>query len=116
MSNIDLMTSANQDLFIDLNAENAETFNGGYEVFTIRNSTNANVFYTIDGTADTLQKPNQTITWTGNGKGIITFDDDVRSNKEQYKSYNLSDGRTYEFLPNYYTTGNPYDIDLYLVS
>ncbi|MBR8834809.1 MAG: hypothetical protein DSM106950_12415 [Stigonema ocellatum SAG 48.90 = DSM 106950] len=114
MSNIDLMTSANQDLFIDLNAENAETFNGGYEVFTIRNNTNANVGYDIDGTLK--QQPSGTsVTWTAYNGGIITFDDDVRGN-QQYKSYNLANGQTYEFRPNYNTTGNPYDIDLYKIS
>ena len=115
MSNIDLITSANQDLFIDLNAEKAETLNGGYEVFTIKNNTNANVGYDIDGTLE-KQKPGTSVTWTAYSGGIITFDDDIRGNKEQYKSYNLSNGQTYEFQPNYYTTGNPYDIDLYKIS
>lgn len=121
MSNIDQMTSsdlleitsANQALFTNLNAEDAETISGGAEVFTIKNSTNLDVFYTIDG--GVLQKlgPNGAVARTANNGGIIRFDADVRNNYQQYKSYNLAHNRVYAFENNNNTPGNPFDYDLY---
>ncbi len=121
MSNIDQMTStsdlleitsANQDLFTNLNAEDAETISGGAEVFTIRNNTLYNITYTVDGKSWT-HRPNESWTWTAYNGGIIGFDRDVRSNVRDYKSYNLADGKIYAFQNNNNTLGNPYDIDLY---
>ena len=49
MSNIDNkmfeITSANQNLFIDLDEKDGETVSGGCEVFTVKNQTNYNVRY-----------------------------------------------------------------------
>ncbi|NEO45012.1 MAG: hypothetical protein F6K55_13120 [Moorea sp. SIO4A3] len=104
--------SVNQDLFIDLNDQDAETISGGYEVFTIGNKTPYNINYTVDGTLWT-HKPNETWTWTSYSGGTIKFDEDVRSNYINYKEYDLANGGVYEFQYNNYTPGNPYDIDIY---
>ena len=115
MSNIDKMleiTSANQDLFVDLNDKSAETISGGAkEVFTIKNGVNQSIQYNSDGTWF-YQKPGTTQKWTAYSGGTITFDKDVRSGFQSQK-YNLANGDFYTFRPNKTTTWNPYDIDLY---
>ena len=118
MSNIDKMleiTSANQDLFVDLNDKSAETISGGNEVFTIKNKTNYNVGYEVDGKSWT-HEPGKVWIWTANKGGNIKFDQDSRSGVTSYKTYNLADGGIYEFQNNERTKGNPYDIDLYSVA
>ncbi len=108
------MNSTNQDLFVDLNQKDAETVSGGYEVFTIRNKTNYNVGYTVDGKSWT-HKPGEVWIWTAYKGGKIKFDQDGRSGVKSYKKYNLSNGKIYEFQNNNSTPGNPYDIELYRV-
>ncbi|ELS03276.1 hypothetical protein Xen7305DRAFT_00029970 [Xenococcus sp. PCC 7305] len=105
-------TSGNQNLFIELNDAKAETVSGGYEVFTIRNNTNYNVGYTVDGTSWTHQ-PGEEWVWTAYSGGTIEFDLDGRSDTESYQTYNLANGGIYEFQDNNTTLGNPYDIELY---
>ena len=108
------INSANQDLFIDLNNKSAETISGGYEVFTIKNSTKYNVWYKVDGKSWT-HKPGEVWIWTAYKGGKIKFDQDGRSGVKSYKKYNLANGGIYEFQDNRTTAGNPYDIELYSV-
>lgn len=103
------------DLVEELNEQAAETISGGYEVFTIRNKTKFNITYTLDG-KKWLHKPNESWIWTAYKGGKIKFDADGRNNYNQSQSYNLSNGKVYEFQNNNYTPGNPYDLDLYHVS
>ena len=103
-------TFADRDL-IELNDENAETISGGYELFTIKNQTNYNVGYSVDGKV-WKHKPNYIWRWLTFGKGIINFDTDGRLGVESYKKYNLSSGKTYAFRDNK-STSDPYDIELY---
>lgn len=105
-------TSANQDLFIDLNDEKAEKISGGYEVFTIGNKTHYNVGYSVDGKS-WKHKPGKVWIWTAWKGGTIKFDQDGRSGVISYKTYNLANGGKYEFQYNLSTHGNPYDIELY---
>ena len=110
--------SANQDLFVDLNETDAETISGGYEVFTIRNKTNYNINYYVDGqlTQPQFAKPGSSSVWTAYNGGIIKFDKDGRNNYTLLQTYNLENGRVYEFQDNTSTPGNPYDIELYSVA
>ena len=116
MSNINKMleiTSANQDLFIELDEKKAETISGGkQEVFTILNETKYNVAYRVDGKKK-IHKPGQIWIWTAWLGGRIKFDRDGRKGVRAYKRYNLSDGRVYVFKDDKSTPGNPWDIDLY---
>ena len=118
MSNIDKMleiTSANQDLFVDLNEKSAETISGGAEVFTIKNETKYRIPYSIDGKQTQNADPGQSSVWTAHSGGIIKFDRDSRSGVTDMKSYNLADGKVYAFRDNNKTSGNPYDIELYSI-
>ncbi|PHM06621.1 hypothetical protein [Nostoc sp. 'Peltigera malacea cyanobiont' DB3992] len=113
MLNIDKMletTSANQDLFVDLNEKDAETVSGGLEVFTVRNETGGRIPYTVDGTL--TNRPYGDSVWTTGRGGIIDFDTDFGLSGVQSRKYNLADGRTYAFR---YDTTTSYteDIDLY---
>ncbi|OKH53576.1 hypothetical protein NIES2101_10665 [Calothrix sp. HK-06] len=99
----------------EIDEQAAETISGGYEVFTIKNKTNYNVTHVLDGKSF-LIKPNQAYIYTAYSGGIIKFDTDGRDAYKQNKSYNLSNGRIYEFQNNNYTPGNPWDIDLYSVA
>ncbi|NEO79656.1 hypothetical protein [Moorena sp. SIO4G3] len=103
---------ANSDLFVELNQTDAETISGGYEVFTIKNKTKYNLYYTVDGKL-WKHKPNQTWVWTAYKGGTIKFDEDIRSGVINYKKYNLANGGVYGFYNNTKTKGNPYDVDLY---
>ena len=112
INNLLQITSAHQDLFIDLNDEKAETISGGYEVFTIKNNTRYNVGYNVDGRS-WIHKPGEVWIWTSFRGGIIKFDQDGRSGVESYKKYNLANGGIYQFQDNRSTGGNPFDIELY---
>ena len=124
MSNVDdkmfEITSANQDLFMELDEKDAETVSGGYEVFTIKNETKYDLVYLMDGhnirpILGGLHKSGQDVIWTAYSGGIIKFDEDMRAGFIQYKTYNLSHGERYVFRENTKTTGNPHDIDIYRV-
>ncbi len=127
MSNVDNMTeimSENQDFFIELNDQSAETISGGSpariipvgaEVFTIQNKTKYNVGYSVDGKSWS-HAPNEGWIWTAYKGGTIKFDQDGRSGVKDYKKYNLSNGGVYEFQYNTSTPGNPWDIELYRVA
>ncbi|MBD2527883.1 hypothetical protein [Nostoc sp. FACHB-133] len=94
MSNTDIkITATNQELFMDLNEEDAETISGG-EVFTIKNLTKYNINYTIDNEQYNVKsgRSNNDI-YTPYG-GIIKF---RVGNK--LKSGNLADGKIYAFRP-----------------
>jgi len=96
MLNIDTMlerTSANQDLFVDLNENDAETVSGGSEVFTVRNETGGRIPYAVDGTQTT--RPYGDSVWTTGRGGIIDFDYDFGLSGVQSRKYNLADGHTY---------------------
>ena len=80
-------------------------------MFSIFNNTNADIIYILDGKSFGI-KSGDVITNVTTGNGIITFDYDIRPAIENKKSYNLSDGSSYVFEPNF-GTANPYDIDLY---
>ena len=99
----------------EIDAQAAEIISGGYEVFTINNNTGYDITQVLDGTAF-LIKPGEEFTYTAYSGGIIEFDADGRDDHNLSKSYDLEDGQRYEFQDNTYTTGNPYDIDLYRVS
>ncbi|AFW95982.1 hypothetical protein ANA_C13307 [Anabaena sp. 90] len=99
----------------EIDAQAAEIISGGYEVFTIKNNTGYDITHVLDGTAF-LIKPGEEFTYTAYSGGIIEFDADGRDDHDLSKSYDLEDGQIYEFQDNTYTTGNPYDIDLYRVS
>ena len=103
-------TFTNRDL-IELNDENAETISGGYELFTIKNQTNYNVGYSVDGKI-WQHKPNYIWRWSTSEEGIINFDTDGRLGVKSYKKYNLAGGKTYAFRDNT-STFDPYDIELY---
>lgn len=105
----------NLALVEELDEQAAETISGGYEVFTVKNKTQYNITYVLDG-KQFLHKPNESWTWTAYSGGTIKFDEDSRSGYQQDKSYNLANGRTYEFQNNNTTPGNPYDIELYKVA
>ncbi|MDF5739367.1 MAG: hypothetical protein V7L04_03970 [Nostoc sp.] len=115
--------SNNQDilqgfgLVEELDEQAGETITGGYEVFTVTNTTKYNVSYSVDGTKTKPQfaKPGGSAVWTAYSGGIIKFDTDGRAGYVQDKSYNLANGGKYEFQYNNNTPGNPYDIDLYKV-
>jgi hypothetical protein len=112
MSNIDKKLHTNQDLFTDLNEKDAEAINGGFEIFTIQNDvSNYSMAYTLDGSSATLN-PNYYVERIAIFGGLIQFDADARSGYQPSQTYNLENGRTYSFQPNYYTS-NPYDFDLY---
>ena len=98
----------------ELDAQAAEIISGGYENFTIRNTTGRNISYSLDGSDGIMQPGQETYFGSYNG-GIIDFDMYAGSDYLQInKSYNLSDGQIYEFQYNY-DTSNAYDIDLYQV-
>jgi hypothetical protein len=114
MSNLESV-SANQDLWIELNDENAQTISGGAkEVFTIENPTDYDGIYYIDG-KDYRHKPDEAWTYTVYKGGRISFDKDGRDGVESQKKYNLSNGHTYAFQYNT-STSDRYDIDLYKIS
>lgn len=102
-------------LLEELDEQAGETITGGYEVFTVTNKTKYDISYFLDGKLSKVEKPGQGLVWTTSKGGIIKFDTDSRDKYVQYKSYNLSDGKKYEFQDNKKTIGNPYDIDLYVV-
>jgi hypothetical protein len=104
----------NFGLVEELDEQAAEIISGGYEVFTIRNKTGYDITHVLDGKAF-LIKPNESWVYTAYNGGIIKLDTDGRNDKKEFQSYNLSDGKIYEFQDNKYTRGNPYDIDLYRV-
>ena len=95
----------------EIDEQAAEIISVGYEVVTIRNKTNYNITYILDGTAF-LIKPGEEWTYTAYNGGIIEFDADSRDDYDLSKSYDLDDGQIYEFQDNTYTTGNPYNLDL----
>ncbi len=123
MSNIDKMleiTSANQDLFVDLNDKSAETISGGAEVFTIKNETDYEITYSLDGKSwNHIPNANDGRGWawttSNGGKGIIEFDQDVRPEFTANKSYDLANGGVYAFRENKTTEGHPWDIELYKI-
>ncbi|MEH2447305.1 MAG: hypothetical protein V7K18_16310 [Nostoc sp.] len=102
-------------LLEELDEQAGETITGGYEVFTVTNKTKYNITYLVDGVSSKVQKPGQGLIWTAYKGGIIKFDTDSRDKYVQNKSYNLADGKKYEFQDNKSTPGNPYDINLYSV-
>ena len=98
----------------ELDEQSAEIISGGVrERFTIMNSTNDWIYYTLDGKRARL-KPHGDTTWTTGKGGRIRFDYDTAKPGIQPKSYNLSNGKIYEFKPNRRTPYR-YDIDLYRV-
>lgn len=84
-------------------------------MFTVKNKTQYDITHVLDGKSF-KQKPNESLIFTAYSGGIIKFDSDGRKDYVQNKSYNLSNGRTYEFQNNNSTPGNPYDIELYKVA
>ncbi|MEH1937229.1 MAG: hypothetical protein V7L14_26695 [Nostoc sp.] len=107
-----------QDLGLveELDEQAGETLTGGVEVFTVKNATGYYIPYTVDGTQTNYPNPGDSAIWTAYSGGIIRFDKDGRDGYEDYKTYNLADGKVYEFQDNKSTPGNPYDIDLYSVA
>ncbi|MDJ0621167.1 MAG: hypothetical protein QNJ63_31270 [Calothrix sp. MO_192.B10] len=123
MSNLDTMlknTSANQDLFVDLNEKSAETISGGryengggrYKVFKIRNNSQGTNPYAVDGVRTQFPYNLQTSFWVTDKRGIIEFDYDYGRPGVQLKRYTLLNGRKYEFRRNT-RTAYRHDIDLY---
>jgi hypothetical protein len=122
MSNIDNMlesTSANQDLFVDLNEKDAETVSGGtlfvVEQFTIRNETDVLIPYAVDGTRTSYPDPGSVSDWTAYDGGIVAFDYDFGLPGVQLREYDLAHGDTYAFR--YDTrTDYPNDIELFNIT
>ena len=124
MSNINKMlemTSINQELFVDLNQQDAETVSGGIlgipnpfskEKFTIYNQTNLRIPYKVDGKETSYPYGGSQVTWTTNKGGKISFDYDVGKSGVQLRKFNLENGRKYAFR---YDTRTSYahDIELY---
>ncbi|MEH2247454.1 hypothetical protein [Nostoc sp.] len=103
-------------LIEELDEQAGETITGGaQEVFTVTNKTKYDITYFVDGTSSKVQKPGQGLVWTTYKGGIIKFDTDGRKDYVVNKSYNLADGKKYEFQDDKSTAGNPYDINLYSV-
>ncbi|PHM05957.1 hypothetical protein [Nostoc sp. 'Peltigera malacea cyanobiont' DB3992] len=100
----------------ELDEQAGETITGGAEVFTVRNKTAYYIPYSVDGTQTKFPNPGDSAIWTAYSGGIIKFDKDSRAGYEDYKTYNLADGKVYEFQNNNSTPGNPYDIELYSVA
>ena len=98
----------------EIDAHAAEIISGGYENFTIRNTTGRMVICSLDGSDITMQ-PGEEINFDSYDGGIIDFDMYAGSDTLiMKKSYNLSDGQIYEFQNNY-DTANSEDIELYPV-
>ncbi|MEH2116535.1 hypothetical protein [Nostoc sp.] len=104
----------NFGLVEEIDEQVAEIISGGYEVFTIRNNTGYDIKHKLDGKLFRM-KPNQESVYTTYNGGIIQFDADMRGGYQRWKSYNLRDGKIYEFKDNGKTAGNPYDINIYRV-
>lgn len=102
----------NFGLVEELDEQAAEIISGGYERFTIKNSTNNRISYTVDGVQSAI-KPGQEQTISTNMGGKIIFDSDDRNEVINVKGYNLSDSGKYEFIPDR-NTKNPSDFNLYL--
>jgi hypothetical protein len=105
----------NFDWLEELDEQAAETITGvggSSEKFTIRNKTKDAIKYTLDGRSFT-QKSNEGFIWTTTLGGIIKFDSDTREKTVSNKSYDLSDGKKYEFRDNTKTTDNKFDIELF---
>jgi hypothetical protein len=100
----------------EIDEQAAETISGGYEVFTIKNETNYNVHYSVDGKETKYWQPGASSVWTAYSGGIVRFDTDGRSNYIEWKKYNLADGGVYAFRDKKSTVGNPYDIELYRIA
>lgn len=109
-------TSANQELFVDLNEKDAETVSGGaLERFTIANRTNARIPYAVDGRRTRYPNPGSVSIWITNRGGIVTFDRDVRRPGVQLRRRNLSNGARYAFRPDTRTSYRG-DIDIFRIA
>ena len=97
------------DLVEELNEKDAEVISGGYEVFQIKNSTDYDLHYSVDGKNHLLFSKGSTI-WVTGKEGTIKFDYDMTSGYK-LKTYNLSDRRKYEFQYDYSTWA--FDINVY---
>ena len=104
----------NFGLVEEINEQSAEIISGGVEVFTIRNATPYSLDFTMDGTLYSLQS-GSSITHTTYYGGQIQFDNDRRVDYYSINSYDLEDGKIYDFHENFFIYGNPYGIDLYRV-
>jgi hypothetical protein len=109
--------SDNQNLWPDfgvveeLTEQAAETISGGAESFSIYNDTNRNILFILDETPFGL-RPGEGGNYIAYDGGIIKFDADGRTDYNQQKYNNLSDGSAYVFKPDN-STANPYDLNLY---
>ena len=113
MSNIDKMleiTSANQDLFVDLNEKDSETISGGATV-TIANRTPSLVVFEMGKRKYEIYPGKEGKYLTPGGFGSIKFDEDLRSAVTSNRFKILRDGGSYEFRPKEETI-NPHDIKL----
>ena len=88
----------NFGLVEEIDEQAAEIISGGYETFTIKNSTNNRISYTVDGVQYTI-RPGQEQTIGTNLGGKIRFDSDSTNETVNLKGYDLSDSGKYEFLP-----------------
>ncbi|MBS9385640.1 hypothetical protein VB638_15530 [Dolichospermum sp. UHCC 0684] len=106
----------NFGLVQEIDEQAAEIISGGYERFTIKNETEGNIYYYVDGTRTKREfaKPGTSSVWTTFGKGTIKFDTDERDDVINWKEYNLDSGRVYAFRENK-STSDPFDIELYAV-
>jgi hypothetical protein len=86
----------NFGLVEEIDEQAAEIISGGAERFSIRNRTNQDIYYTIDGVVGVI-KPGQSQRFRTEMGGQIRFDKDIRENRVRTRGYNLSDGKTYEF-------------------
>lgn len=105
------ITSANQDLFVDLNQKDAEIISGGCKLVEITNKTKYDITHVLDG-KQYLMKPGEKWYFAA-PNGYISFDTDGRDNYKQDKSYTLNNEGKYKFEDNNYTPEISYDLDLY---
>ena len=96
---------ANQDLFVDVNEQDAETLSGGIkrrggrgpnEIFKLVNQTNFSVPYIIDGRARNL-RPGRSVLWFTNEGGNVTFDSRPFIPGFQGRTVDAANGREYAF-------------------
>ncbi|MDZ8258552.1 hypothetical protein [Nostoc sp. ChiQUE01b] len=101
-------------LIKELDEQATETISGGYEVFALRNKTEYDIPYAVNGIRTSDLASGADLIYTTYGGGLtIEFDADVRIDYKKLKKYTLTDG-VYEFQ-NDPSPDNPYDIDLYSV-
>lgn len=77
-------------------ADKIASIQGGRYSVTLRNPTNWNVAYSLNGKSQISLMPGYRRTHTGNGKVQIKFD--IGRGDGTFRSYSLGSGKTYKFV------------------